>query len=174
MWGREGIQGLVHSQMQLCPGVQPVYFSCGTKTWNCRMIEIFITQFRFLVLIYKCYFMLLFLVNLHFKFSIFLSLQSLFHSVQNLVPIELDAFFSERIKLRRYFLFHCIDYWKTANIVVSSIFSLFWKLLNCLLSLFNFRVSCNIVKYNVNVVILHAHSRMLLAFPHSKFTFPMK
>lgn len=65
------------------------------------MIEIVLTQF--FVLMYKCYFILLFLVNLHFEFSIFISLRSLFHSVQNLVPIELAAFFPQRIELCTFF-----------------------------------------------------------------------
>lgn len=108
------------SQMQLCPGVHPVCISFVTKTWNCRMMEILITQFRFFVLTNKCYFMLLFIVHLPFKFGTFFSLQSFFHSVQNLVPIELTAFFSQRIKLCRYFRFHCTGYWKTANMFVSS------------------------------------------------------
>lgn len=123
----------------------PVCISFVTKSWSCRIIVIFITQF--FVFTYKCYFMLLFLVNLRFKFSIFFSLQSLFHRVQNPVLVEPAAFFfPQRIELCRYFLFHCIDYWKTTNLVVSSICSLLRKLLNCRLSLFNFHVSCYVVK----------------------------
>lgn len=69
----------------------------------------------------------LFLVTLHFKFHnlfpLFIAkeaLQRIFHSVQNLVHVELDAFFFQRVDLYRYFFFCCIDNWKAANMLESS------------------------------------------------------